>query len=211
MITHLNKYWRVWVQSHVIHWQAWSRELHEWSENVVNVENWQFLTRNCKFLLVNIKAKWKQSVCFITLPCSSTFYSLSLSFFVLEIFKFKYGKFFIRNSPSISKFEWFEQPRQISMYIPSIYYHESIFLLKGNSTIKFNNWILAMKLPRRQIKDSWYLEAATERRIAILSFFVKIYEKCLWKSSFLEMLHAIGQQFYLKRNSFSGISQGFCW
>ena len=166
---------------------------------------------NCEYLTVKIWAKWKQSVCSVTLPCSSTFYSLSLSFFVLEIFKFKYGKFFIRNSPSISKFEWFEQPRQISMYIPNIYYHESIFLLKGNSTIKFNNWILAMKLPRRQIKDSWYLEAATERRIAILSFFVKIYEKCLWKSSFLEMLHAIGQQFYLKRNSFSGISQGFCW
>ena len=45
-----------------------------------------------------------------TLPYSSTFYSLFLPFFVLEIFKFKYDKFFIRHSASISKFKWFEQP-----------------------------------------------------------------------------------------------------
>ena len=37
---------------------------------------------------------------------SSTFYSLFLPFFVLEIFKFKYNKVFIRHSASISKFEW---------------------------------------------------------------------------------------------------------
>ena len=54
-----------------------------------------------------------QSVCFITLPYSSTFYSLFLSFFVLEVFKFKYNKFFVRHSASISKFEWFEQPWSI--------------------------------------------------------------------------------------------------
>ena len=41
---------------------------------------------------------------------SSTLYSLSLPFFVLEIFKFKYDRFFIRHSVSISKFEWSEQP-----------------------------------------------------------------------------------------------------
>ena len=45
-----------------------------------------------------------------TLPYSSTFYSLFLPFFILEIFKFKYGKFFVRYSGSISKFERFEQP-----------------------------------------------------------------------------------------------------
>ena len=57
-----------------------------------------------------IWVKWKHSVCSITLPYSSTFYSLFLPFFVLEIFKFKYNKFFVRHSVSISKFEWFEQP-----------------------------------------------------------------------------------------------------
>ena len=41
---------------------------------------------------------------------SSTFYSLFLRFFVLEIFKFKYDKFFARHSASNSKFECFEQP-----------------------------------------------------------------------------------------------------
>ena len=54
--------------------------------------------------------KWKQSVSSITLPCTSTFYSLFLPFFVVEIFKFKYDKFFVVHSASISKFKLFEQP-----------------------------------------------------------------------------------------------------
>ena len=41
---------------------------------------------------------------------SSTSYSLFLPFSVLDIFKFRYDKFFIRRSASISKLEWFEQP-----------------------------------------------------------------------------------------------------
>ena len=40
---------------------------------------------------------------------SSSFYGLFLPFFVLEKFKFKYDKFFVRHTVSISKFEWFEQ------------------------------------------------------------------------------------------------------
>ena len=36
---------------------------------------------------------------------SSTFYSLFLPFFVLEIFKLKYDKVFVRYSAYISKFE----------------------------------------------------------------------------------------------------------
>ena len=48
-------------------------------------------------------------VCSITLLYSSIFYGLFLPFFVLEIFKFKYDKVFVRHSASISKFEWFEQ------------------------------------------------------------------------------------------------------
>ena len=76
-----------------------STELYEWSRNVVNVENHNFLKVNCRFLLV-IWVKWKQSVCSIILLYSSTSYSLLLPFFVLEIFKFNYGKFFIRHSAS---------------------------------------------------------------------------------------------------------------
>ena len=85
-----------------------STELHEWSKNVVNVENCNFLKVNCRFLLV-IWVKWKQSVCSITLLYSSTFYSLFLPFFNLEIFKLKYDTFFVRNSAAISIFNWFEQ------------------------------------------------------------------------------------------------------
>ena len=83
--------------------------LHEWSENVVNVKNRQVLKGHCEFLSV-IWVKWKGSVGSITRHGSSAFYSLFLTFFVLEIFKFKYDKFFVRNSASISKFEWFEWP-----------------------------------------------------------------------------------------------------
>ena len=75
---------------------------------MVNVENCQFLKEYCEFLSV-FWQKWKQSVCSITLLYSSTFYSLFPPFFVLEIFKFKYDKVFVRHSSSISKFEWFEQ------------------------------------------------------------------------------------------------------
>ena len=85
-----------------------STELHGWSENVVNVENCNFLNVNCRFLLV-IWVKWKQSACSITLLYSSTFYRLFLPFFVLEKFKFKYDTFFVRNSATISKFTWFEK------------------------------------------------------------------------------------------------------
>ena len=35
---------------------------------------------------------------------------------------------------------------------------------------EFKNFIIAIKLPRRQIKQSWYFEAATETPIGILSF-----------------------------------------
>ena len=76
---------------------------------MVNVKNCNFLKVKCRFLLV-IGVKWKQSVCSITLLYSSTFYSLFIPFFVLEIFKFNYDTFFIRNSAAISKFDWFEQP-----------------------------------------------------------------------------------------------------
>ena len=87
-----------------------STELHKWSENMINVENCQFLKVNCKFFFsYHIWVKWKQPECFITPPYSSTFYSLFLPFFVLEIFKFMYDKFFGRHSASISKFKWFEQ------------------------------------------------------------------------------------------------------
>ena len=45
-------------------------------------------------------------------------YRLFISFFVLEIFKFKYGKFFVRPSASISKFKWFEQLCPFSEIFP---------------------------------------------------------------------------------------------
>ena len=88
---------------HQISWiqKSGSMELHEWIKTVVNVENCPFLKGNCKFFSV-IWVKWKQSVSSITLAYSSTFYSLFLSLFVLETFKFKYHKLFVRYSASIT-------------------------------------------------------------------------------------------------------------
>ena len=54
---------------------------------------------------------------FVTAPYSSTFYSLFLPFFVLEIFKFKYDKFFVRHSASTSKFKWFEQLCRVQFWV----------------------------------------------------------------------------------------------
>ena len=45
----------------------------------LNVENCQFFKGSCKFLSV-IWVKLKHSKCYITLPCSSTFYSLLIPF-----------------------------------------------------------------------------------------------------------------------------------
>ena len=70
-----------------------------------NVENHQFLKEDCEFLSV-IWVKWKWSICCVTLLYSSTFCSLFLPFFVLELFKFKYDKVYIRHSASMSKFKW---------------------------------------------------------------------------------------------------------
>ena len=52
-------------------------------------------------LRVFIRVKWKQSVCSIVLLHSIIFYRLFLPFFVLEIFNFKYDKFFVKHSASI--------------------------------------------------------------------------------------------------------------
>ena len=61
----------------------------------------------------------------IALLYSSIFYSLFLPFFVLEIFKFKYDKVFVRHSASISKFEWFEQPWDISQLRKTLRSHKN--------------------------------------------------------------------------------------
>ena len=58
----------------IISWtntKSTSMELDKWSQNVVIVENCNFLKVNCWFSLV-IWPKWKQSVCFIILLYSST-------------------------------------------------------------------------------------------------------------------------------------------
>ena len=77
-----------------------------------------------------IWVKWEQSECSINLPYFSTFYSLFLPFFVLEIFKLKYDKFFVWHSASISKSKWFEQPCR--------YYRIAIDTLENYSNFKSN-------------------------------------------------------------------------
>ena len=50
-----------------------STKLHKWSENMVNVENCQFLKDNYEFL-VDIWVIWKQSVCSILVLFTACFY-----------------------------------------------------------------------------------------------------------------------------------------
>ena len=79
---------------------------------------------------------------------------------------------------------------------------ERIFFLEIKFNNKFNNMIIATKIPRRQIKDSWYLEAATESLIGILSFFVRITEKYLWKRSVLDNVEGYRPAVLLKQKFF---------
>ena len=71
-------------------------------------------------------------------------------FFVLEIFKFKYGKFFIKNAASISKFKWFEQP----------------WLKQANITLAFKNG-------ESYSKDKY-------RSVSTLPNLSKIFEWCMF-------------------------------
>ena len=80
---------------------------------------------------------------------------------------------------------------QVSLHIQIFIPMKASFFWKGNQQFNYCN-----KLSRRKIKDGRYSEAATESHIGILSFFVKISEKYLWKSLFLAMVQAIGVQFY---------------
>ena len=66
---------------------------------------------------------------------------------------------------------------QISMLIRKFITVEESFEWEFNNV--FNNLIIAMQLPKRQIKDSRYLEAVTDSLIGILIFFVRISEKYL--------------------------------
>ena len=77
-----------------------NKNQHPWSftngaKSVVNVERHQFLRKIANFYQLS---EWNENI--------ACFYY----FFILEIFKFKYDKLFVRHSASISKFEWFEQP-----------------------------------------------------------------------------------------------------
>ena len=73
--------------------KKYKNQLHEWSKNVVNVENPQVLKRNCKFLLV-IWVKWKQSGCFIT--------SLILVLFTPCFYNFLFRRYLNSNMTSFS-------------------------------------------------------------------------------------------------------------
>ena len=95
-----------------------SMEPHKWSENVVNCLKLSIFEGKLQ-VFMSYLSEMKTVSMFYNSWCSSTFYSLFLPFFVLLIFKFKYDKFFIRYSASISKFEWFQQHCSICLSIRS--------------------------------------------------------------------------------------------
>ena len=93
-----------------------------------------------------IWVKWKQSVSPVTLPYSSIFHSLFLSFFVLEIFKSKYDKSFVRHSAFISKFEWFEQ----SWYVHLSWLVPQVHMIAGQNIKKK---YLICQIPIKMLKQ----------------------------------------------------------
>ena len=138
--------------------------------------------------------KWKYTVCSITLLYSSTFYILFLPFFVLEIFKFKHDKVFVRDSASISKFEWFEQPwreHQQKTFVKL----SRFWLLRGwqgpsESIKKENSWwkyffqILLNKVLK--ICEKWYLlmqkRIKTKRNKRSGGYFLQIFIRSIFKT-----------------------------
>ena len=82
-----------------------STELQKWSENVVNVENCIFFFEGKLQLFISYLSEMKTVSMFYNSSLFQYFYSFFLLFFVLEIFKFKYDMFFVRNSAAISKLD----------------------------------------------------------------------------------------------------------
>ena len=91
-------------------------QLHKWSKNVVNVKNCQYLKGNCQFFSVMSEMK------------TVFFYNSSLVLFTACFYHFLFWRYLNSSMtsfssdillPSISKFKWFEQPRQRPPITPS--------------------------------------------------------------------------------------------
>ena len=105
---------------------------------------------------------------------SSNFYNLVLPFFVLEIFKFKYNTFFLRNSAGISKFDWLEHIYYILnpsffIYLYSfnlIYFFKIIFLVLYFVHLLYYFWPLIRGIILNIVSDVWYSSTCS-----VVSFF----------------------------------------
>ena len=91
-------------------------QLHKWSKNVINVKNCQYLKGNCQFFSVMSEMK------------TVFFYNSSLVLFTACFYHFLFWRYLNSSMtsfssdillPSISKFKWFEQPRQRPPITPS--------------------------------------------------------------------------------------------
>ena len=72
-------------------------------------------------IVLYIWVKWKQSVGSISLLYSSTFYSLFLPFFVLEIFEFKHDRFFVIHSASLYEaYSWRHDEYNVKLWQQSL-------------------------------------------------------------------------------------------
>ena len=99
--------------------KKYKSQLHEWSKNVVNVENPEVLKRNCKFLLV-IWVKWKQSGCFIT--------SLILILFTPCFYNFLFRRYLNSNMTSFSSDILLPFPNSNDLNSHGIFINYSLFL-----------------------------------------------------------------------------------
>ena len=103
----------------------------------------------------------------------STFYTLFLQFFVQEIFKFKYDKFFVRNSASISKFKWFEQPW---------YFHKLQFI---------SHKLFPSSSPHEQLCELVFFFSCTNALI-VLNRHIRLFkEPAIWALLFFSLMTAV--------------------
>ena len=94
------------------------------------------------------------------------------------------------------KHHWYKSQWCSQIFIPM----KASFCWKDFNN-QFNNLIIAVEFPSRQIKDSCYTEAATKSHIGILRFWSKSLKNTCERYHFWQYCSL------LKRNSFTSISQ----
>ena len=136
-----------------------------------------------------------KTVCSIILLYSSTFYILFLTFFILEIFKFfKYDKFYVRHSASISNLK--DVNSSVVRFIHSSFGRKWPNYKTSNNFWKFPTFLYEIKGFQCFIQCKFELNELSVPKLVpcVLPWILKIWVSytteeicCLWGTCFLEL------------------------